>query len=295
MPAKATHPSVAIHRCWAQRPYQPVHSTQCHQDCRADAGKRAKLSFGDDEEAGGPSNGVTHNALPPPDDATRESVLQSRHYRGQRIETPTHTGCRRCRPTDLHKANLPTHWDQDSRGPIPKRCATPNSGGVKEKARSEIKARERESRREGLTARTDHDRHSRRDGGSDRSRESREDYRRGQHRDSGRDRDRFNGRERDSRGDRQRDWERDRRSGRPSDWGRGSEQAPSERRGGSSWEESTPLRSAPRDEWEETPARAGSRAGSAAPSQNPYSQRGGSTPLRGNTSSRGVLVALQSC
>ena len=51
-----------------------------------------KLSFTEEEEAGGQTNGAVHNALPPPDDATRDSVLQSRQYRGQRIETPTHTG-----------------------------------------------------------------------------------------------------------------------------------------------------------------------------------------------------------
>ena len=65
-------------------------------DCVATAGKRAKLSdlsfAGDDEEPDIQPNGAAHNALPPPDDATRESVLQSRQYRGQRIETPTHTG-----------------------------------------------------------------------------------------------------------------------------------------------------------------------------------------------------------
>ena len=170
----------------------------------------------------------------------------------------------------------------------------PLTGGVNERARQEIKAREREHRREGLTARTDHERHGRRDGASDRSRDS-DDRRREQRRDSDRDRDRHAGRdrgsERDSRGDRQRDWGRDRRSG--SD--RGSERPPSERRGGGGgWEDNaTPLRSAPRDEWEETPARAGGRAGSTAPSPNPYWQRGGSTPLiRPGTSSRGLLSLL---
>ena len=163
---------------------------------------------------------------------------------------------------------------------------------MNERARQEIKAREREHRREGLTARTDHDRHDRRDRGSDRDRGS-EDRRREQRRDGDRGRDdRSDGRDRDSRGDRQRnDWERDRRSsGRGDDRGRGSERPPSERRGGSSWEESTPLRSAPQDEWEETPARAGGRSGSTAPSPNPYWQRGGSTPLiRAGTSSRGPV------
>ena len=168
------------------------------------------------------------------------------------------------------------------------------TGGVNEKARQDIKAREREHRRESLTARTDHDRHDRRDRGSDRDRGSTEDRRREQRRDGDRGRDRADdGRSRDSRGERQRDdRERDRRSGRDDRGNRGLERPPSERRsGGGGWEDSsTPLRSAPRDEWEETPARpAGGRGGSTAPSPNPYWQRGGSTPLiRAGTSSRGV-------
>ncbi len=166
------------------------------------------------------------------------------------------------------------------------------TGGVNEKARQDIKAREREHRREGVTARTDHDRHDRRIRGSDRDRGS-EDRRREQRRDGDRGRDRADGRDRDSRGDRQQrdDRERDRRSGRDDRDSRGSEQPPSERRGGGSWEDaSTPLRSAPPDEWEETPVRpAGGRGGSSAPSPNPYWQRGGSTPLiRAGTSSRGL-------
>ncbi|KAK9816661.1 hypothetical protein WJX72_003431 [[Myrmecia] bisecta] len=181
---------------------------------------------------GGPSNG--------------DKSAGQRHYRGQRIDTPSHPG------------------------------------GVNERTCDAIADRKKDRAREGVYASTA--RPGEREDGSGSSRERERDSRRDEGR-SGNDKYSRKDRDRDGRGSRgpkrssERQSDRERSRHRDTDRGRGARERPSSERGRSSWEAGTPSRRSGYDEWESTPSRG--RDGSAAPS--PWERRGGDTPQRMTT------------
>ena len=105
----------------------------------ADAGKRLR----EEEEP-------SHNGAA---DRLDSKDVQERHYRGQRVETPSYPGSARARPHPCPFAAWQSVLFRAGHG-LMKRCWL--AGGVNERVRHEISERKRDRNREGLYASTSH-------------------------------------------------------------------------------------------------------------------------------------------
>lgn len=242
---------------------------------RRPAAKRPKLAF-DEAEADMPTA-----AAAGADDAALGSSRQpqQRHFRGQRVETPSHPGGVSTPARETLEASKQRQKERDRSGLYASTSGRGGSGSERDRDRDG-----RSERGEDRNARGDYrDRDSRQGGSSSRDRES---ERSSRDRDS---RDRDSRRDYDSRDRDRRDYDRSDRGGhserseRDYRGGSGSRDG-SDRRptGGSSRRDTaTPLRQAPDDAdggWGSTPARPGSNAPSGTPLRDTRDHRAMAAP-----------------